>query len=172
VKPLLSRLLKKSHRLCRLVGRRAAAAAAFLIFLLAAASGAEAVCTVATTPVAFGNYDVFTLTDTTANGSLTVTCDQVFNIFITATIGASPNSGVFNPRQMKHATLADLLSYNVYTNAAMTRIWGDGTLGTFTRSRNVRRNRPWTAVIYGRITAGQDVSVGSYTDALVVTITP
>jgi len=86
-------------------------------------------------------------------------------------IGRSSNSGVFNPRQMKLATGTDLMNYNLFNNNARTRIWGDGTGGTFTTTRTVRRNRPVTLTVYGRITAGQDVSIGTYSDTLVVTIT-
>jgi spore coat protein U-like protein len=55
----------------------------------------------------------------------------------------------------------------------MVTVWGDGSAGTSTvLLRKVNRNRPVTTTIYGRIPPGQNVSVGTYSDAVTVTITP
>jgi spore coat protein U-like protein len=72
---------------------------------------------------------------------------------------------------MKHTAGSDLLSYNLYIDRNYTRIWGDGSGNTYTRSRNVGRRRPWLSTIYGRIPPGQDVSVGTYGETLTVIIT-
>jgi spore coat protein U-like protein len=72
---------------------------------------------------------------------------------------------------MKLATGTELLNYNLFTNAARTTIWGDGTAGTSRVSRNLRRNQPVNLTVYGRIPAGQDVRIGSYSETLTVTIT-
>jgi spore coat protein U-like protein len=143
-------------------------AAAFCLFL---AGEVHAACTVTTTSVTFGNYDVFVTTPVDSTGAVTVSCTQTTNV--TVAIGPSANSGGFNPRTMRHASLPDRMNYNLFTNASRNVIWGDGTAGTSTvLLSQVRRNQPRVTTIYGRITPGQDISVGSYSDTLMVTITP
>jgi spore coat protein U-like protein len=129
-----------------------------------------AVCNVTATSVNFGAYDVFVTAPDDSTGTITILCDRNTNPVRTS-ISASPNSGGFNPRQMRRISGAGLrLNYNLFTNAARTTIWGDGTSGTSTVSSNARRNRPVTLTIYGRIPAGQDVVIGLYNETLVVTI--
>lgn len=125
-------------------------------------------CTVTATSINFGNYDITSTVDLDSTGTITVTCSNDRNVVIA--IGPSLNGGI-NPRRMKHSILNDFLNYNIYQDIARTTIWGDGTNGTSPMIVNrIPRSRTYT--FYGRIFAGQDVSAGSYTDALVVTVTP
>jgi len=75
---------------------------------------------------------------------------------------------------MKRAGGSDLLDYNLFTTSSRVTVWGDGTAGTMAMQtqQKVRSGKPETMNIYGRIPAGRDVSVGSYTDTLVVTVNP
>jgi spore coat protein U-like protein len=131
-------------------------------------------CSMNATPINFGNYDVFSSTPLDAIGTITVNCSGYVG---RATVTLSQGSyGTFSPRRMKRSGGADLLDYNVYTNATRTAIFGDGTGGT---SRILPRRPPgprvpWSASInmYGRIPAGQNVSVGTYSDTLTATVTP
>lgn len=129
---------------------------------------ARAACAVTTTSINFGNYDVGLTLPNDSTGTITVTCDKTSQV--TIMIGPSPNSGVFNPRRMKHLTLSDFLQYNLFTDASRTVIWGDGTQGTSAIIRKVIKAKPEIATVYGRIPAGQDVSAGQYSDTLTVTI--
>jgi spore coat protein U-like protein len=147
-------------------------AGAFL-FCLVLAGRAHAACTVSATGVNFGNYDAFVATPRDSTGSVTVVCTQRREQNVVVTIGASATSGGFFPRMMKHSSRPDRLNYNVYTNSSRSSIWGDGTAGTTTvRLRRVRRNRPIRTTIYGRIPPGQNVSSGTYSDRLTVTVMP
>jgi len=137
---------------------------------LFASTGAYAACTITTTGMNFGAYDVFSIVNTDSTGTITVNCTA--RTRVTVLIGPSANSGTMNPRQMRHATGTDLLSYNLFTAANRRNIWGDGTLGTRNMRRNVRPNRPWVATVYGRLYAGQDVTAGIYDDTLTVTVLP
>jgi len=141
-----------------------------LLLFLSLCNRAHAVCNVTATSVNFGTYDVFVATPDDSTGTITIVCDRNTNPVITS-ISASPNSGGFNPRKMKLTTGTELLNYNLFTNAARTTIWGDGTAGTSRVSRNLRRNQPVNLTVYGRIPAGQDVRIGSYSETLTVTIT-
>ena len=72
--------------------------------------------------------------------------------------------------QMKAVTETDRLNYYLYTNALRTVIWGDGTGGTSTVIKNVSRNIPWNAIIFGTLPQRQNVSAGNYSDIVVVNI--
>jgi spore coat protein U-like protein len=137
--------------------------------ILCCADAALAACTVSTTNVNFGNYDVFSATPRDSTGMISVFCNA--RTTITAAIGPSPNSGGFSPRQMKLTTGTDLLNYNLYRNSTRTQIWGDGTGGTYTLSWTVSRNKTVSRTVYGRILPLQDVPAGNYNETLTVTIT-
>jgi spore coat protein U-like protein len=141
-----------------------------LLFLLLSKETHSA-CTVETTGISYGTYDVFSTTSTNSTGTITVTCDESPPPSVTLSIGPSPNSGGFNPRKLRHESQSDLLNYNLFTDASMTVIWGDGTQGTSTLKQNVTKGKPWIATVYGRIPAGQDISAGQYSETVSVTIT-
>jgi len=126
-------------------------------------------CTVSSTSIIFANYDVFSSTAATGNGSITLSCSPAAHVVIA--VGASSNSGAYSPRRMKHAGYSDTLDYNLYTSPTMIQIWGDGTNGTATASyNNVKKNNNPPVSIYGKIVPLQNIPAGSYSDQLVVTI--
>lgn len=129
-----------------------------------------AVCGVSATGLSFGNYDVFSSVPLDTEGAITVLCDHVPPPTVTISISASTNSGGFDPRAMKFVAENELLVYNLYTDAARTQIWGDGTGNTFTKSSKVFKNSPWGNTVYGRIAPLQDVTAGTYSETLVVTV--
>jgi len=94
----------------------------------------------------------------------------------TVTLSVSSTSGAFIPRRMRRSAGSDVLNYNIYTDPARTTVFGDGTGGT----SDIRPRRPpgppanWsqTIITYGRIPPGQDVTVGTYSDTLSVTVNP
>ena len=71
---------------------------------------------------------------------------------------------------MSSAVVGDTLDYNLYADIGATQVWGDGTAGTATRSQKVSKNAPWSVTFYGRIAVNQDVTPGSYSDSLTITI--
>jgi spore coat protein U-like protein len=118
----------------------------------------------------FSGYDVFLTVPNDSMGTITVTCDTVPPPDVTVQIGPSLASGGFNPRQMRHVSGSDLLNYNLFTDAGRSAIWGDGTGWTSIVKRRVPRNKPWVTTVYGRVPAGQNVSVGLYSETVTVTI--
>ena len=134
---------------------------------------------VTTTPVAFGNYDMFAVAaNTTGQGSVTVSYVTGVNpnppINYTITISGSPNNGMsINPRVMKISPAnPDNLNYNVYTDIGRTIIWNSViTGGADNVTGTIKRNDPPDILpVYGNIPALQNVSSGSYSDTLDVTI--
>ncbi len=156
----------KRYRSVRLLS-----AAVLLIPFLAGSS--QAVCNVSATGLSFGPYDDFSPVPLDSTGTVSVACDEAPPPDVVISIGPSGN-GSMNPRAMRHASLPDLLRYNLFLDASRGAVWGDGTAGTQTVTlfvKNVTKNKPRTATIYGRIEAGQSVSMGPYSDTLTVTIT-
>ena len=145
-------------------------ASVVLFTLLAFYTDAHSVCTVTATAVTFPPYDIFAATDTDSTGVISVSCDVRTNV--TLEIGVSLHSSGFNPRQMKHSSLPDLLNYNLFTKNNRTTIWGDATGGTDTILTRVPNNGSKNVTVYGRIPALQSVAAGSYSDSLIVTFTP
>ena len=131
---------------------------------------AAAVCTVSTAPVDFGSYNVLLTAATDTESSITVDCNEAPPATVTISIGPSPNSGGFEPRQMKLSGGSEVINYNLYTDSGRTQIWGDGNGSTFTLTDMVFKREPWLATIYGRIPPGQNVSIGNYSETLTVTI--
>ena len=127
-------------------------------------------CKIATTPVNFGSYDVFSGAVQESTGTITVDCknpeQKPLSIIISINKGSS---GSFTPRQMT-STMGDRLSYYLFTDAARTTIWGDGTGGSATVGGTITKNATLNATIYGRIPAAQNVSVGAYSDVLTATV--
>ena len=138
------------------------AAAAFLLVLFMTAR-AEASCTISTTSVAFGTYNVFSATPRDANGTVQINCTPREDIQVTLSRGSSSS---FNPRTLRSGT--NLLNYNLFRDAARTQIWGDGTAGTLIVTGNNVRNT--TVTVFGRVPASQDATVGNYSDTIVATV--
>lgn len=137
---------------------------ALLVILLVAALPLPALaCTVVTTGVAFGNYSVFTVGHLDSTGTATVNCASPY----TLSLSASPNNGGFAPRRLN--SLDDSLNYYIYSDATRTSIWGDGSGGTSTVA-GAGSGTPVDHTLYGRIPAGQNARVGSYSDTLVLTL--
>jgi len=135
---------------------------------LGAAATAEAACTISTTAVNFGTYNVFSAAPDNATGQVTYRCTAPRPPLVTIQLdkGGAPT---FNPRQMRMGS--EILNYNLYLDSTRTTIWGDGTGGSqsYTRS-NPPLNQNINVNVFGRIPAGQDVSAGSYSATVTATI--
>jgi spore coat protein U-like protein len=164
-------------------GARSARLALQLGFGLAVLLGGEGSalgafsCSISVTALGYGVYDVFSGTPNDSTATLSVTCTQVSapvgNLPVSASLSTG-SSGTYAARQMKSG--ANALSYNLYTNAARTTIFGDGTAGSSTIGGTfpftfVGQVITGTATVYGRIPAGQDAAIGAYADSIVATVT-
>jgi spore coat protein U-like protein len=139
-----------------------------LLALLAAADQAAAQCSISTTSVNFGAYDVFATSPRDSTGSVTYNCLLPLSVQISLSRGSS---GTFSPRTLVKG--AETLQYNIYLNSTRSTIWGDGTAGTSIYSGAVtifQVNTNITVIAYGRIFAQQDVSAGTYNDTITATI--
>jgi spore coat protein U-like protein len=133
--------------------------------VLSGSAASAQTCSISTTPVSFGVYDVFSSTPLNSTGSVNYQCTWIVHqrtVFLSK--GSAPTN---NPRQMVSG--ANRLNYNLYLDAARTQIWGDPNPYSFSDTGwdffpNV------TLTIYASIPAGQDVLTGTYSDAIVATV--
>jgi spore coat protein U-like protein len=124
-------------------------------------------CSISTTPVTFGAYNVFVTAPLDSVGSVIYNCNggaQVIGITISAGQG-----GTFGPRKLFRA--AEWLGYNLFRDPSRTVVWGNGTGGTsYYWSSSIPNRTDVSVPVYGRINPGQDVRAGTYADNVSVTI--
>lgn len=155
----------------------ARAAALLALSLLPEAASAATACSLATGNMVFGSYDVFSPASLDTSSTLIVTCSRAGgpqHVDITIAIGPGTHGGSSASRTMK-ASSGDLLGYNLFRDAARTAIWGEVPgLSTVTQMLAVpnHSSAQATVTVFGRIPASQNVSQGSYSDSVVVTVTP
>lgn len=119
-------------------------------------------CTVSAGSVAFGNYNPFSTQALDSAGTINVSC----TLATSYTLSMSTGGGSYAQREL--AGGGDVLFYNFYTSATYAVIWGDGSGGTATVGGSGTNENH---TVYGRIPAQQNVSVGSYADSIIVTVT-
>ena len=130
-------------------------------------------CTVAAQTHAFGAYNTTNPTSTTSSITVSCTTDSSPKT-ISYTVKLSSGPGSYATRQMTGA--GDTLTYNLYTTAAHTTIWGDATAGTSSLSGSVTipnnsNSASKIETVYGLIGAPQNVTPGAYSTATPITVT-
>lgn len=138
--------------------------------VLGTAGPALAACTIMTTPVNFGSYNVFASSPLDSIGQVSLRCTGILQLFVQVTLDKG-GAATFSPRRLLKG--GETLTYNLYLDASRSVIWGDGTGGTQIYSQLIVLSllgQTITIPVYGRIPAGQDVSAGSYTNTVVTTI--
>lgn len=159
------RFLRQSVRECRraLPGAiRGAIVAAGLVVLPAPTSAAPSCAFSSLIPVSFGAYDVLSASpNINGVGSITISCQGGGPTTFVVSLSAG-QSNSYASRVMKNGV--NSLNYNLYTSAARTIVWGNGTGGSSTMT--VARNQTTTLSIFGAIPAQQDVAVGNYLDSI------
>jgi spore coat protein U-like protein len=139
---------------------------------LMAAIANAAVCSVSTSGVAFGTYASILNQQRDTSGLVIVTCTGTEGESVNYTISLTAGGGSYTTRTI--ASSNSSLSYNLYTDAARTQVWGDGTSGTTVVSGSLTLSGSSTVqnhTAYGRIPAGQNQArTGSYSDNMTVTL--
>ena len=149
-------------------------AIAFALLVVAAPARADS-CSVSATTLAFGAYDTINALPGTA--TITVTCTHTNNpaVRFDYVVALSSGPGSYASRQMTGT--GDTLTYNLYTTAAMTTVFGDGSAGTATLAGSfvvgggAGRSGSDGQTVYGRIGAAQNVLPGAYATASPITVT-
>ena len=147
---------------------------------LSVTASVAANCTISTSAVAFGAYDPVVANAATAlngNGSVTIACTKGSAPAITLGLGANASG---SQRNMKiTGGGSDVLAYELYQPPTTTpgdacsfpgsTVWGTSVATTFTPTApSSKAGRTYN--VCGTVSAGQDVSVGSYQDTVVATV--
>jgi spore coat protein U-like protein len=147
-----------------------ASAAAGLALLLPATAWAVITCSIGSaTGVVFGSYDIFSGSPVDSTGTISYLCSDVGGADSIIIHLSKGSSATYSPRTLVSGLYE--LSYNLYLDAARSSIWGDATSGTSEYGPLIPQGGVSTDVtLYGRIPAGQNAHVGTYSDTVVVTL--
>lgn len=134
-------------------------------------SSVAANCNISATDLNFGAYDPLVANKTTAldvNTTVTVLCTKgSAGVTVGLNLGTHTVAG---NRFMSNGT--DSLHYELYSDSAGGTVWGNSGAGLVTwpvfGPIGAGAGTPHT--VFGRVLAGQDVSIGSYSDAITATV--
>lgn len=136
--------------------------------------GINCTCSISADPLDFASYNPLNSTNIDAVGNVSVTCGGLLaglTISYEVTLSTGTSSDALN-RTMSNG--GDTLDYNLYTDSNHASVWGDGTGGTATITNSyllsLLSSRTDDHPVYGRVPSGQNVHVGTYTDAIVATV--
>ena len=132
----------------------------------------------------FGSYDPVVnnaSSNLPGSTSFTLTCTKNASPSIELSAGNSFGQNLAAKRSMTNGTAGpgNYLSYDLYvpsgagnssTATPTASLWGDGTSGTSPFAPSVPSVAAQTITIFGAVTAGQDVPVGSYSDSVTATV--
>jgi spore coat protein U-like protein len=126
-------------------------------------------CTISTSPINFGAYDPYgnnAFVPLDAVGNVSLNCSAGSNVDVRLGQGSfpAPGSTNANPRR-RLASGSDRLTYNLYEDAAYTTVWDNVAKGL-----KGGKTFPVVIPVYGRVTEGQNVPVGVYSDSVVATV--
>lgn len=151
--------------------------------LLLAAAGVRAQTTcglVSAGTLAFGTYDVLSVTHNDSQVSIVVSCNRRggrANVDVTMGLGTGTHGTDVAARRLGHTTVpGDYLEYGLFRDVSRTAVWGS-TAGVNAVTQSVfvpnRGSESLAFTIYGRIRAQQlDARAGSYADSVQITVTP
>lgn len=151
---------------------------ALVVLLAPTASTAAIVCRIVSAgTLAFGPYDALAPAPNDTQIDVTVTCDRdggPQNVTLTLQANQGMNGTSVNARRLAHTGgTPDALAYGLYSDPARSDVLGmsDG-VNTMQVPLAIGNKNSATArlTIFGRIPAGQDVTVGSYSDSVQLTL--
>jgi len=159
--------------------RLASGLAAFTTALMPCAAAATTLCSVSGAQMAFGSFPIITGLDAGADPDRDTTADFVVTCSgdpgATVGIEVQLDGGTAGNPIARRLTGPSSLAYNIYTDAARTTVWGDGTSGSSRSTAIVlpqgNPSGTTTLTAYGRIPKGQRTArIGAYDDSVLVTI--
>ena len=122
-------------------------------------------CLISATNVAFTSTGVLS-SALNASGAITARCTNgdAYQIAL-----SSGSSGSVAARQMQRTGGGGAVNYQLYTDAAHTSAWGDGTAGT-TMATGTGSGNAVSITVYGRVPTQTTPMPGNYSDTITATI--
>jgi spore coat protein U-like protein len=149
-----------------------------LLLLAPLAADAAAVCRLLSGgSLAFGSYDILASAPRDSQMTVTVSCEATGGaqtVLLTVRVDPGINgSSVANRRMLHTGGTGDALAYGIYRDPARSSVWGvsDGidTLGATLAVPSLGAAAA-SFTLYGRIPPAQNARVGSYGDAVQITV--
>jgi spore coat protein U-like protein len=122
-------------------------------------------CTISGGALAFGSYDPLVAGATDGAGTFTVACTKGAS-GVTIDLGTGQNYAAGRKMTSGSATL----DYQLYSDSSRTTVWGSAAGGSTLAVSAPTSKAPVSYTVYGRITGGQDVAAGNYSDSIVATV--
>ena len=126
-----------------------------------------ATCSVSASPLNFGAAIPSPVNDNVdATSTITATCSSTvpYTVALNAGQGSAATMAV---RKLTSGT--NSMDYTLYTDAARSTVWGDGTAGSVVNNLT-GTGAAQTLTVFGRIPAGQAPMAGIYSDRITVTV--
>jgi spore coat protein U-like protein len=150
---------------------------ALVLLLAAPAAPAATLCRIVTgAGVAFGSYDMLSPAPTDSQGTVTVQCERnggPAGVSMIVRIDQGAHGSVQARRMLHTGGSGSLLTYGLYRDAARSGVWGssDG-IDTVGAAMNVpdRGSASLQLTIYGRMPPRQNGHIGTYSDAVQLTV--
>lgn len=149
---------------------------AFLCLLVCSQAHGTASCAINSAALTFGPYQTFSAQPTDGVGTVEISCTNLdatgsSGVSVALGIGSSA-SGTAAERRMSGN--GSTLRYGIYSDAAHTQNWTQGNDGPQlpTGALQAHETRQLRFTLYGRIPPRQNATAGSYSDSLVLTVTP
>jgi spore coat protein U-like protein len=137
---------------------------------LTVSADVAAVCTISTSPLAFGSYNTVTGAAVNGTGVVTVTCTTGSTAHVTLGQGAHANTGSTDAIPLRRMSDGgtSFLSYQLFSDSNRTLLWGNTELTGVARTGTGAAD---ALTVFGTINALQNVPAGSYSDTVVATVT-
>ena len=114
-------------------------------------------CFISTAPIMFGTINPLQQSQVDGTGAIAIDCSASSDV----TIAITPAS------HLRIMAGIELLTYNIYSDSARTRAWGDGTgIGMAMQYSGTKFRIP----VYGRVLIPANATPGIYADTLTITI--
>jgi spore coat protein U-like protein len=153
---------------CGLVASQTQVQAATATANLPVSANVVAKCTIAApNTLTFTDYDpveTHATADLDATTTIAVACTKGAS-GVTVGLGLGSNATGSTRRMAKSG---EYLTYEIYSDSGRSQVWGNS--GSDLVSYSPTSKASHNLSVYGRVAAGQDVSVGTYNDTVVATI--
>lgn len=164
---IINKLIKKKMKMSQL-----ALSSLFILTLTSGVANAQSGCNISSSPLSFGAYNPFSLSDVYSSSSITVSCPADVPAVV---IKMNPNfiTGDLIVRHMKNMSQNGSgkqyeLAYSLFTNYDRTVIWGNGLSSTDNLLIKLSDTRTGTVNFYGTLYKGQNVYTGVYADSTTI----